>query len=58
MGRAGLSVLANFAEGAGESSPGDKARFYRYSLRSASEFAAMASYFGGRAAARRRAPGS
>lgn len=41
VGRAGLSVLNNTAEGASEHSPGDKARFYRYALRSAGEFGAM-----------------
>lgn len=41
IGRAGLSVMNNVAEAAGESSPGDKGRFYRYALRSASEVAGM-----------------
>ncbi len=41
VGSAGLSVMNNVAEAAGESSPGDKARFYRYALRSASEVAGM-----------------
>src|SRR5690349_9459074 len=33
--RASLSIQANIAEGAGEFSPADKARFYRMALRSA-----------------------
>jgi len=35
--RAATSVQANIAEGAGEFSPPDKARFYRIALRSATE---------------------
>jgi four helix bundle protein len=35
--RAVISILLNIAEGAGEFSPRDKARFYRYALRSATE---------------------
>jgi four helix bundle protein len=41
LGECGLSVLNNTAEGRGEYSPGDKARFYRYARRSAQETAAM-----------------
>lgn len=32
-----VSIPCNIAEGAGEFSPGDKARFYRYALRSTTE---------------------
>jgi four helix bundle protein len=39
--RAALSVQANIAEGAGEFSPPDKARFYRMALRSATECVAL-----------------
>ena len=39
--RAALSIQANIAEGAGEFSPADKARFYRMALRSASECASL-----------------
>ncbi|HEY2745771.1 MAG TPA: four helix bundle protein [Polyangia bacterium] len=39
--RAALSIQANIAEGAGEFSPPDKARFYRMALRSASECGAL-----------------
>jgi four helix bundle protein len=39
--RASASIPANIAEGAGEFSPADKARFYRMALRSASECAAL-----------------
>jgi four helix bundle protein len=39
--RAVLSVACNVAEGAGEFSPGDKARLYRYALRSAAETVAI-----------------
>ena len=35
--RASTSIQSNIAEGAGEFSPSDKARFYRMALRSASE---------------------
>ena len=39
--RAATSVPLNIAEGAGEYSPGDKARFYRMARRSATECAAV-----------------
>jgi four helix bundle protein len=39
--RASLSIQANIAEGAGEFSPSDKARFYRMALRSSTECAAL-----------------
>jgi four helix bundle protein len=39
--RAVLSVACNTAEGAGEFSAGDKARLYRYALRSAAEATAL-----------------
>jgi four helix bundle protein len=39
--RAVLSIACNVAEGAGEFSPGDKARLYRYALRSATESIAI-----------------
>jgi four helix bundle protein len=39
--RAALSIQANIAEGAGEFSPTDKARFYRKGLRSATECVAL-----------------
>ena len=39
--RASASIVLNLAEGAGEFSPGDKARFYRMARRSASECAAI-----------------
>jgi len=39
--RASISIPLNVAEGAGEFSPGDKARFYRMALRSATECAAI-----------------
>lgn len=39
--RASLSIQANIAEGAGEFSAPDKARFYRMALRFASECAAL-----------------
>ena len=39
--RAALSISANIAEGAGEFSPDDKARFYRMACRSATECAAI-----------------
>jgi four helix bundle protein len=35
--RAVLSIVCNTAEGAGEFSPGEKRKFYRYALRSATE---------------------
>jgi four helix bundle protein len=39
--RAVLSIPCNLAEGAGEFSPGDKRRFYRYALRSSTETVAL-----------------
>jgi len=39
--RAATSIALNIAEGAGEFSPGDKARFYRMARRSAAECAAI-----------------
>ena len=39
--RAATSIPLNIAEGAGEFSPGDKARFYRMARRSATECAAI-----------------
>src|SRR5262245_33042470 len=39
--RAATSIPLNIAEGAGEFSPKDKARFYRIALRSATEAAAI-----------------
>lgn len=39
--RAALSVVANTAEGAGEFSPREKARFYRMALRSGTECCAL-----------------
>lgn len=39
--RASTSIVLNIAEGAGEFSPGDKARFYRMAQRSATECAAI-----------------
>ena len=39
--RAALSIVLNLAEGAGELSPSEKARFYRMALRSATECAAI-----------------
>jgi four helix bundle protein len=39
--RAGISIALNIAEGAGEFSSRDKARFYRYALRSCTETTAM-----------------
>jgi four helix bundle protein len=48
LGDCGLSVLNNTAEGRGEHSPGDKARFYRYAKRSAQETAAMVVLLGRR----------
>ena len=39
--RASLSIVLNIAEGAGEFSPSEKARFYRMALRSATECAAI-----------------
>ena len=39
--RAIISIPLNIAEGAGEFSPADKARFYRYALRSGTETLAI-----------------
>ena len=39
--RASVSVTLNIAEGAGEFSPGEKARFYRMAKRSAAECTAI-----------------
>jgi four helix bundle protein len=39
--RAALSIPLNIAEGAGEFAPADKARFYRFARRSATECAAI-----------------
>ena len=39
--RAAISIPLNIAEGAGEFSPADKARFYRMALRSSTECAAI-----------------
>ena len=41
LARAASSIMLNIAEGAGEFSNSDKARFYRYAKRSATECAAM-----------------
>lgn len=41
MHRAVVSIPLNIAEGAGEYSPADKARFYRYALRSSTETLAI-----------------
>ena len=41
LDRAGTSIVLNIAEGAGEFSPRDKARFYRIARRSATESAAI-----------------
>ena len=49
LGRAGLSVVANAGEAAGEYSRGDKARFYRYAVRSATETAAIVIFLARRA---------
>ena len=43
--RAANSVVLNITEGAGEYSPGDKARFYRMAKRSSTEAAAQVSGF-------------
>jgi len=40
LNRAAVSIVLNIAEGAGEFSPADKARFYRIARRSATESAA------------------
>jgi four helix bundle protein len=39
--RAALSIVLNIAEGAGEFAPADKARFYRFARRSATECVAV-----------------
>jgi four helix bundle protein len=44
--RAATSIALNIAEGAGEYSRGDKARFYRMALRSATECAALLDVLG------------
>jgi len=41
LDRAASSINANIAEGAGEFSPAEKARFYRMALRSANECGAL-----------------
>jgi four helix bundle protein len=41
LDRASVSVLANIAEGAQEQLPREKARFFRYALRSAAECGAL-----------------
>ena len=41
LNRAATSIISNLGEGAGEFSPKEKARFYRMSLRSATECAAL-----------------
>jgi four helix bundle protein len=41
LDRAAISIPCNLAEGAGEFSPGDKTRFYRYALRSTTECIAI-----------------
>jgi four helix bundle protein len=41
LDRATVSIPCNLAEGAGEFSPGDKTRFYRYALRSTTESIAI-----------------
>jgi len=41
LNRASSSIVLNIAEGAGEFSPADKARFYRIARRSATESAAI-----------------
>ena len=41
LARAASSIMLNIAEGAGEFSNSDKARFYRYAKRSATECAAI-----------------
>jgi four helix bundle protein len=43
--RASTSVVLNIAEGAGEFAPREKARFYRFARRSASECAALVEIF-------------
>jgi four helix bundle protein len=49
LGKTGVSVLNNTGEAIGEYSRGDKARFFRYALRSASELGAMIVFMGERA---------
>lgn len=49
LGSASLSILNNSAEGYGEFSPGEKARFYRYACRSLAETAAMIIFLGKKA---------
>jgi four helix bundle protein len=39
--RASTSIVLNIAEGAGEYSPKDKAKFYRFAKRSAAECSAI-----------------
>ncbi len=48
IGRSSLSVATNVGEAQGEHSPGDKARFYRYARRSATEAGATAAVLGER----------
>lgn len=43
--RAALSIILNLCEGVGEFSPGEKAKFYRIALRSATECAAVIKIF-------------
>jgi four helix bundle protein len=45
LDRAGTSIVLNIAEGAGEFSPPEKARFYRMARRSATECAAVLDIF-------------
>ncbi len=49
LGSASISVLTNAGEAGGEYSRGDKARFYRYALRSATETAAIIIFLARRA---------
>ena len=48
IGRSSLSVATNVGEAQGEHSPGDKARFYRYARRSATEAGATVVVLGQR----------